>query len=424
MIKYYCCIDLKSFYASVECVERGLDSLTANLVVADPERSDKTICLAVSPNMKALGVKNRCRVFEIPKNIKYVMAPPRMQKYIDYAARIYEIYLGFMSKDDIYVYSIDEVFMDLTPYLDIYHKTPREMAIMLMEAVYEKTGIRATAGIGTNLYLAKIALDITAKHSPDFIGYLDEESFKEKLWDHKPLTDFWRIGSGITRRLSEIGIYTMRQLANYDEDALYRKFGVDAELMIDHAWGREPVTISDIKNYKRKTRSITSGQVLMRDYEYPEARIVVREMVDSLALQLTSKHLVASSITINIRYSNKYDWEPARGTAGFDKPTNSESIMADGLMKVFDEIIDRYIPVRGFILSCNNVLPDEEDMQISFFDEGIKEISDQDKKLQNAMLDIKEKFGKNAIFKSMDLEEGATTLERNKQIGGHKSGEE
>ncbi len=424
MDRYYLCIDLKSFYASVECVERGLDSLTANLVVADPERSDKTICLAVSPHMKELGVKNRCRVFEIPKTIDYVMAPPRMQKYIDYAAKIYEIYLGFMAKEDIYVYSIDEVFMDITPYMPIYNKTPREMAIMLMEAVLQGTGIRATAGIGTNLYLAKIALDITAKHSPDFIGYLDEETFKNELWEHQPLTDFWRIGRGITNRLSELGIYNMKQLAHFDEDALYRKFGIDAELMIDHAWGREPVTMADIKNYKSKTKSLTSGQVLMRDYEYGEARTILREMVDKLALDLTAKGLVCSSISFQIRYSNKSGLEPAHGSAGFDKPTNSETIMAERLMPVFDEVMNKEALVRGFIVSCNNVLPDEEDMQMSFFDMEVDEVSSQDKKLQTAMLDIKEKFGKNAIFKSMDLEEAATTLERNKQIGGHKSGEE
>jgi Nucleotidyltransferase/DNA polymerase involved in DNA repair len=280
-MKMYLCIDLKSFYASVECVERGLDPMTANLVVADPERSDKTICLAVSPSMKALGVKNRCRVFEIPRNIDYIMAEPRMQKYIDYAAEIYGIYLKYISKDDIHVYSIDEAFIDVSPYLKTYGKNAKEMAEFLMGEVYRETGIRATCGIGTNLYLTKIALDITAKHSSDFIGYLDEELYIKTLWDHRPLTDFWRIGPGIAKRLENCNIFTMGQLAHADEELLYGTFGIDAELLIDHAWGREPVTIADIKAYKSKTNSITSGQVLMRDYSFEEGKLIIRKIPKS-----------------------------------------------------------------------------------------------------------------------------------------------
>ena len=243
----YICIDLKSFYASVECVERGLDPMTTNLVVADPERSEKTICLAITPSMKALGIKNRCRLFEIPKNVDYIIAPPRMQKYIDYAAEIYAIYLRFISKDDIHIYSIDEAFLDITDYLATYQMTAKALALMLMGEILREVGVRATCGIGTNLYLAKIALDITAKHAPDFIGVLDEISYKEILWDHKPLTDFWRIGKGTATTLERYGITTMREIAEMDEDFLYGLFGIDAELLIDHAWGREPVKIGDIK---------------------------------------------------------------------------------------------------------------------------------------------------------------------------------
>lgn len=245
-MRTYLCIDLKSFYASVECVERGLDPMKTNLVVADPERTEKTICLAVSPSMKALGVKNRCRVFEIPKGIEYITAPPRMQKYIDYAAKIYGVYLKYISKDDIYVYSIDEAFIDVTEYLDYYGLSPKGTAIMLMNEVLDKVGVRAACGIGTNLYLAKIALDITAKHSEDFIGELDEESYRLTLWDHLPLTDFWRIGHGTEKRLNEHGLFTMRDIAQANEDTLYRIFGIDAELLIDHAFGREPTTIAEI----------------------------------------------------------------------------------------------------------------------------------------------------------------------------------
>ncbi|MBQ2503308.1 MAG: DNA repair protein, partial [Lachnospiraceae bacterium] len=262
----YLCIDLKSFYASVECAERGLDPMTTRLVVADPTRTDKTICLAISPAMKALGIHNRCRVFEIPKGIDYIMAPPRMQKYLDYSAEIYGIYLKYISKQDIYVYSVDEAFMDVTEYLKLYGMTAKELGQRIMQDIYDTVHVRATCGIGSNLYLTKIALDITAKHAADFIGELDEESYCKTLWDHKPLTDFWRIGGGIARRLAPYGIYTMGDIARADEDLLYRLFGIDAELLIDHAWGREPVTIADIKNYHTRTKSITSGQVLMCDY--------------------------------------------------------------------------------------------------------------------------------------------------------------
>ena len=280
--RQYVCIDLKSFYASVECVERGLDPMTTNLVVADAERTEKTICLAVSPSMKARGIPGRCRVFEIPKDIRYIMATPRMQRYIDYSAKIYDIYLRYISKEDIHVYSIDEVFMDVTDYLSLYRMNARELAAKIMKDIRAATGIPAAAGVGTNLYLSKIALDIIAKRSKDFIGVLDEESYRSLLWRHRPLTDFWRIGEGTVRRLARVGITTMEQIALADERALHKMFGVDAELLIDHAWGRETVTMADIKAYHPKVHSISNGQVLPRDY----AGVVIRLLLPALRKQL------------------------------------------------------------------------------------------------------------------------------------------
>ncbi len=434
MERHYICIDLKSFYASVECAERGLDPMATNLVVADPDRSDKTICLAVSPSMKALGVRNRCRVFEIPKSIKYIMAVPRMQKYIDYSAEIYGIYLRYIAPEDIHVYSIDESFIDVTPYLHKYNKTPKEMAEWFMGLIWDEVGIRATAGVGTNLYVTKIALDIISKHAPDFIGVLDENSYREKLWDHQPLTDFWKIGPGTARTLAQLGVYTMRQIAMFDEDVLYRKFGVDAELLIDHAWGRESCTMADIKAYTPQTKSISQGQVLMRDYSFEEGRVVIREMTEQLALDLVDKGLLTESVTIYAGYSNALNVRHAGGTAKLPVPTNSASMLADAVLEVYDSIMNRNYPVRRFFVYCNNVTPDTGEQQMSLFD-GLtagdvteknnmspESIRDTDRKIQSAMVDIKKKFGKNAIFKSADLQECATQLDRNMQIGGHKSG--
>lgn len=418
--KQYLCIDLKSFYASVECVERGLDSMTTNLVVADPERSDKTICLAVSPSMKKLGVKNRCRVFEIPKNIEYITAPPRMQLYIKYSADIYSIYLKYISKEDIHVYSIDEVFMDVTDYLSLYDMTARELGQVIINDIYSTLGIRATCGIGTNLYLAKIALDITAKHASDFIGELDETSYKEQLWNHKPLTDFWRVGSSTAKKLESYGIRTMKDIANTNEDFLYKLFGVDAELLIDHAYGREPVTIQDIKSYKSSSRSITSGQVLMCDYPFDKGRLIVKEMLDLLCLDLVEENLVTKSVTLHIGYSNSLNMKSAHGTASLPIPTSSDKIIIPEVTKLYDEIVNPYYPIRRINISFNNVIP-EEFQQYNLFidtDELLRT-----KKAQQAMINIKKKFGKNLILKGMNLEKGATTIERNSQIGGHKSGE-
>ena len=288
----FLCIDLKSFYASVECVERGLDPMTTDLVVADPTRGDRTICLAVSPSLRARGVSGRARVFQIPKSFEYIMATPRMQLYIDYAAEIYKIYLDYIAPEDMHVYSIDEVFLDVTHYLKRYGLSPKQMAEMLMNEVYRRVGVRATAGVGTNMYLCKIALDIISKHAPDFIGVLDEESYRELLWDHTPLTDFWRIGSATARRLAKIGITTMRGIAEADEELLYRMFGIDAELMIDHANGIEPTTIADIKGYKNKSHSLSRGQVLMRDYSNDEGELIIKEMTELLCHELSDSGMV------------------------------------------------------------------------------------------------------------------------------------
>lgn len=418
--KKYICIDLKSFYASVECVERGLDPMTTNLVVADPDRTDKSICLAITPAMKKLGIKNRCRVFQIPKHITYITAPPRMQKYIDYAATIYSIYLKYISKDDIHVYSIDEAFMDVTDYLSLYKTTARELGQKIMDDIFLTLGIRATCGIGTNLYLAKIALDITAKHSVDFIGDLDEQNYKKLLWNHKPLTDFWRIGSATAKKLSLYGIYTMKDIATGNETLLYHLFGIDAELLIDHANGIEPTTISNIKAYHSEMKSICSGQVLMRDYEFHEGELIIKEMTDLLCLDLVEQNLLTKSITLHIGYSNPLNLTPAHGTINLPIETNADNIMIPKAVELYQRIVQPNHPIRRINITCNHVVP-EEYQQYSFFTDY--EESQKNRKIQKAVLDIKKKYGKNAILKGMNLEDSATTKERNLQIGGHKSGE-
>lgn len=416
--RVYLCIDLKSFYASVECVERGLDPMTTDLVVADPSRSDKTICLAVSPSLKAKGVRNRCRVFEIPKHLDYIMAVPRMQLYVDYAAEIYGVYLDYVAAEDMHVYSIDEVFLDVTAYLKQMNFTPREMAVFLMKEVERRVGVRATCGIGTNLYLAKIALDITAKHAADFVGYLDENTYINMLWDHKPLTDFWRIGPGTARRLARVGIDTMRGIARCDEDYLYKVFGINAELLIDHAWGREPTTIADIKKYKPKSNSYSSGQVLMRDYTFDEAKIVIKEMTDALCLKMTAHNQVAKSLAIAVGYSNQYDLPMVKATVPLTVPSNISNDVIPEVVKAYDRIVDPVIPVRRMYVSCNNITNEDGARQLSLFD--MDEDKEKDKTVQKTVNDIKEKFGMNAMFKALDLEEAATARERNEQIGGHR----
>lgn len=415
----YICIDLKSFYASVECRERGLDPLKTNLVVADLERTEKTICLAVSPAMKALGVPGRCRVFEIPKHINYIAAPPRMQLYIDYSAEIYGIYLKYIAKEDIHVYSIDEVFMDVTDYLGMYQMTAKELGITIMNDIYMQTGITATCGIGTNLYLAKVALDITAKHVADHIGELDEESYCKTLWNHKPITDFWRVGAGIAGRLQTIGITTMGEIAHADEDILYKLFGIDAELLIDHAWGRETTLMSDIKNYKSQSNSLSSGQVLGCDCDYNGGKLIVKEMVDLLCLELVEKELVTDSITLHIGYNNRFNKQSAHGTIRMTVTTSSAKEMIKYAVQLYDQIIDRHTPIHRFSVTFNHVV-DKAYQQYDLFTD-LEEV-EKEYKLQKAMLGIKDRYGKNSILKGMNLQEGATTMERNRQIGGHRSG--
>jgi len=423
VVRTYLVIDLKSFYASVECVERHLDPMTANLVVADPERSDKTICLAVSPAMKALGVRNRCRVFEIPKNIEYIMAEPRMKKYIEYSARIYGIYLRYISPQDIHVYSIDEAFLDVTSYLTLYKKTAREMAVFLMDRVLNEVGIRATCGIGTNMYLAKIALDITAKNSPDFIGVLDEETYKHTLWNHRPLTDFWRIGQGTAARLFKLGICTMGQLAHANEDRLYKSFGIDAELLIDHAWGEEPTTISDIKMYKPKSTSLSSGQVLSCDYSFEKGLIVIKEMVQRLCLDMTEKHLATCSVSIYVAYASRFNTPSVNGTVSWENPTNADIVIVPKVEQLYRKLVDKTLEVRRFNVSCNNTVSSGSLVQLSLF-ASLEQTQEQKsgEKIQNSVVQIQNRYGKNILLKGMNYCDGATMIQRNQQIGGHKSG--
>ena len=440
MQRQYLCIDLKSFYASVECVERGLDPMTTDLVVADPERTAKTICLAVSPSLKARGVSGRARVFEIPKAFDYIMAPPRMAKYVEYSARIYGIYLRFLSKDDIHVYSIDEAFMDVTGYLSLYGCTARELGERIRAAVLDEVGIPAACGIGPNLYLAKLALDITAKHSPGNFGVLDADSFREQLWGHTPLTDFWRIGRGIERRLHALGIHTMGELALFPHpEKLYDEFGIDAEILIDHAWGYEPVTIADIKAYEPKSHSVTNAQVLGRDYAYDDALLVVKEMADASALDLVGRRCTADSVTLAVRYAkttsaragvgaterfdpaDRRNYTPdANGTVRFPAPTNSREVIVGALVELFESIVDRERAVHNIMLNFNGV-ESEEHGQLSLFDDVEKQA--EERSLQEAILDVKRKFGKNALLKGIDLMPQATQRDRNRQLGGHKSGE-
>lgn len=420
--RYYLCIDLKSFYASVECVERGLDPMTTNLVVADPDRSKGTICLAITPSMKKLGIKNRCRIYEIPKSVDYIIAPPRMKKYIDYSANIIGVYLKYISKDDIYVYSIDESFIDVTPYLSMYGKTPKEMAVFLMNEVEKEIGVRSSAGVGTNLYLAKIALDITAKHAEDFIGYLDEDLYIKTLWDHRPLTDFWRVGPGTQRRLEKYGIRTMRDIASADEDLLYSLFGIDAELLIDHAYGREPVTIQDIKKYRPKSNSISSGQVMMRDYTAKEGELIVREMLELICLDMVDKGVVTDSFTIYVGYSHTVDAPASRGSVKLQRRTSADSLIIPAVIEKYRQIV-LDLPIRRFNISCNDLSADSEPVQMTLFGEAEDESEKKNREVQKAVLKIHKRYGKNSLLKLMNFEEGATTRERNGQIGGHKSGQ-
>lgn len=420
MNRIYLCIDLKSFYASVECVERGLDPMTARLVVADPARERGTICLAVSPALKALGIHNRCRVFEIPQGIQYIMAPPRMKLYIDYSANIYAIYLKYLSKEDIHVYSIDEAFLDVTDYLPLYHLDARELALTIMNDIHRQLGVVATCGIGTNLYLAKVALDITAKHVADNISFLDETRYRKTLWNHRPITDFWRVGHGIAKRLASMGIFTMEGITLAREDLLYRAFGVDAEYLIDHAWGRESTTIADIKAYKSKNNSLSNGQVLFRDYSFEEGLLIVKEMVDLLCLDMVDRHLVTNSIHLHVGYS-KHVIPSVNASSQMSVTTNSAPIITDYFVTLYRRTVNAAAPIRRITITVNNVV-DEAFEQYDLFTRP--EDLERSRQISHAVLDIKRRFGKNALLKGMNLQQAATTMERNRQIGGHRSGDE
>lgn len=495
--KVYIAIDLKSFYASVECVERGLDPLNANLVVADASRTEKTICLAVSPSLKAYGIPGRARLFEVIQrlsevnalrrsqapgreftgsstdayelkhhpelSVDYIAAPPRMAYYMRYSSRIYEIYLKYVAPEDIHVYSIDEVFIDATAYLKLYRMDAYGMAKKMVQDVLATTGITATVGIGTNLYLAKVAMDIVAKHvEPDRNGVriarLDEMSYRQLLWDHRPITDFWRVGPGIAKNLARHGMHTMGDVARcsvgdpngiFNEDYLYQLFGVNAELLIDHAWGVEPCTIAHIKAYRPSSNSISTGQVLTCPYPWEKARLVVREMADQFALDLVAKGFVTGQMTLTIGYdvenlknsrvpyegavvTDRYGRQApkhAHGTVNLERKTASTKRITEGFLSVFDRITDPYLTVRRITLSAS-VVPEEaarEDcMQLDLFSDPEQtrreeEELEREKRRQQTVLEIRQRYGKNAILKGMNLEEGATAKDRNRQIGGHRA---
>ena len=419
-MRQYLCIDQKSFYATVECVARGFDPMTTNLVVADPDRSKNTICLAVSPSMKALGVKNRCRLGDIPPNIKHIIAPPRMQLYIDCAVSIHGVFLKYIAPEDIYTYSIDESFLDVTSYLKMYGMTAKELAKKIVEDVRETIGTVSTCGIGTNMYLAKVALDIMAKKAPDFIAELDEQVYQNQLWDHQPLTDFWRIGPGTERKLRNHGLTTLRDITMCNEDLLYRWFGVDAELLIDHAWGKEPVTIADIKSYESKSKSLSSSQVLMRDYRVEEAEVIVKEMMEQLCLDMTAKKLVTDSVTLFVGYSLSQGAFGTGGSVRLTTQTNAAIVILPAVAKLYRRITNPTLAIRRIGLTCNDVQEDREELQLNMFEDVTKQL--RNKALQETMLEIRSKYGKNAILKGVNFDEAATGRERNTQIGGHRGG--
>lgn len=491
--RYYIAIDLKSFYASVECVERGLDPLDTCLVVADRSRTDKTICLAVSPALKAFGTGGRPRLFEVIHRVReanrhrghmgsstsgrelaahpemavdYLVAPPRMALYKAYSERIYNVYMRFVAPEDVHVYSIDEVFIDVTPYLDTYHTTPHELALTMIRTVLAETGITATAGIGTNMYLCKIAMDIVAKKMPPDkdgvrIAELDEMSYRRLLWEHLPLIDFWRVGRGTASKLASCGIRTMGDVARcslVSEDFLYKLFGVNAELLIDHAWGYEPVTMDLVKSYRPETHSISSGQVLHRPYAVSEARNVVLEMADAVSLELTEKRVVTPQVVLYVGYDveslvrpeikEKYDGpiridhygrqvpHPARGTINIESPTASGSILMDRVGELFDRIVNKDLLVRRITLSINHLMREEaigktpEVVQLDLFTDYEKEAREREamnrelareRRRQEAVLNIKQRYGKNAILRGLNWADGATQRDRNRQIGGHKA---
>lgn len=457
----YAAIDLKSFFASVECILRGLDPLKAKLVVADESRTEKTICLAVTPALKAYGIPGRARLFEVNQKVREVLrrtgekieftiAKPQMAKYVEYSTKVYNVYLKYVSAEDIHAYSIDECFLDLTRYLKLYKKTARELVKTIIQDVFATTGITATGGIGTNLYLCKIAMDVMAKHvDADADGVriaeLDEMSYRRQLWSHRPLTSFWQVGRGIAERLENCrlnagrGVYTMGDIARVsvkNPEALYKLFGVNAEVLIDHAWGYEPCTIADIKKSKPRNRSTGEGQVLQDPYPFDKARLVVREMVDTVSMTLIAHDLVTNAMVLTVGYDRENvdkgiyhgvtvtDFygrtipKPAHGTASIGYYTSSQSVMADAVMKLFDRIVDPKLTVRRLNLVAADIV-DASHEQYDLFTDVQKQ--EKEKKRLKAEFLIKKRFGKNAIVKGMDLQEGATTIERNGQIGGHRA---
>lgn len=415
--RYYLCIDMKTFYASVECAERGLNPFETSLVVADPARGKNALCLAVTPKLKRLGVKNRCRLSEIPKNIKYLIARPRMQLYIDYCAEIYSIYLDYFSPEDIHTYSIDESFIDVTGYLRSMKTDALSLAKKLMNEIANKLAIPSTVGIGTNLYLAKVALDITAKHTVSHIGFLNEELYKKTLWDHIPLTDFWMIGANTAKRLSSRGIFTMRDIALAPQEILYKLFGIDAELMIDHSLGKESCLMEDIKNYNSKSRSVSLSQILPRDYSYKEIETIIREMTLSGTYELTKRKVIAGKINLYIGYSWNYEGSYRKGIK-ITAPTALYSELLPYAIRLYEGIKNKNAPIRRVGISFGGIQSEDcygYDL-FSDFDEIRRE-----RELNKTVLSLYGKFGKNSLLKGTDFLESAMQIERNKLIGGHNA---
>lgn len=414
----YFCIDMKSFFASVECAERQLNPLTTNLVVADPSRGQGAICLAVSPKMKQLGVRNRCRLFEIPDNIDYIIATPRMKKYITYCADIFDVYLDYISPDDIHVYSIDESFIDATDYLQLYNLTAKQFAQKLTNEIAAKTHIPASVGIGSNLYLAKIALDITAKHCDDHIGILDEKNYRQTLWNHRPITDFWNVAKGTANRLANYGIFDMEGITKAPEQLLHRLFGKNYRILLDHAWGKESCTIADIKAYKSKSHSVSTSQILFEDYTKDKARIVMTEMALTMCQELIRRKVIAKNVDIGIGYS-KDAIAPTGGHARMNQATNAFSLVKQYVTKLYDETTQD-LPIRKLTIAFSGLADEATRGYDMFTDEQAVE---KELRLEHVVLDIKDKFGKNAILRGIDIADGATTKMRNKLIGGHNGGE-
>ena len=417
MQRIYMCIDLKTFYASVECVERGLDPFETNLVVADASRGKGALCLAISPKMKAQGIKNRCRMFEIPEQVKYLIAKPRMQLYMQYSANIYGIYLHYVAKEDIYMYSIDEAFIELTPYLELYKMRARELAKLILTDVYQSTGITATVGLGTNLYLAKVAMDIKAKHSKTNMAWLTESLYRQEMGHHQPLTDFWQIGNGIKNRLLKYGICDMWGIAHCDPEVLYKEFGVSAEYLIDHAYGRETIQMEDIKNYQPKHTSLSNSQILFEDYTYQDAYLILKEMVETNVLSLVSKHLVSDHIHLYIGYT-KNKAKATGGSLSLTTKTNSLHVMQENFAYLYKKTTRKDVGIRQIAISFDRVVDEVYETFDLFTD---FEQLNKEKQLQSTLVDIKTKFGKNAVFKGMNKLEKATALKRNMLVGGHNA---